>query len=220
MKNNIFERVLLKLRAMVLPTERDKVIAQWRADKGDEVLRVEYDLGNDSVVCDLGGYKGQWSSDIYSRYNCRIFVFEPVIGFAKNIKERFEKNPNIKVFPFALGASKRIETISLCDDASSFMRKGNSTTTIQVEDIAEILSVVLSNECDLMKINIEGAEYEVMQRLIETDWIKKIKNIQIQFHDVGPDSEQRMKSIWQELEKTHKITYQYKFVWENWQRNK
>jgi hypothetical protein len=39
---------------------------------------LEYDLNADSVCIDIGGYEGQWASDIFGRYGCTIHVFEPV----------------------------------------------------------------------------------------------------------------------------------------------
>ena len=68
----------------------------------------------------------------------------------------------------------------------------------------------------LMKINIEGAEYDLLVHLIETSYIGRINNIQIQFHDFVKDAEKRMIEIEEKLAKTHKLTYQYPFVWENW----
>jgi hypothetical protein len=56
-----------------------------------------------------------------------------------------------------------------------------------------------------------------LEHLIETEWIKKIKNIQIQFHDFVPHAEKHMKAIQEQLKKTHFLTYQYPWVWENWE---
>ena len=67
-----------------------------------------------------------------------------------------------------------------------------------------------------MKINIEGAEYDLLEHLIDTGLISNIHNIQVQFHDFVSNAEQRMIMLQKELEKTHGLTYQYPFVWENW----
>ena len=71
---------------------------------------------------------------------------------------------------------------------------------------------------DLMKMNIEGGEYDLLDHLIETGFIRNIENIQVQFHDFVPEAKQRMMKIQKELSKTHRLTYQYIFVWENWRR--
>jgi hypothetical protein len=41
-------------------------------------MRLEFDPSPDGVVLDVRGYEGQWASDIFARYGCRIHVFEPV----------------------------------------------------------------------------------------------------------------------------------------------
>ena len=43
-----------------------------------------------------------------------------------------------------------------------------------------------------MKINIEGGEYELLERLIAADLIRKIDDIQVQFHNFVPDAAARM----------------------------
>ncbi|MBU0533513.1 MAG: FkbM family methyltransferase [Candidatus Omnitrophica bacterium] len=214
----ILKKIITSLRVSMFPTEHDKEIKRWYSDGGDEKLRYNYDLDRDSLVMDMGGYKGQWASDIYASYNCRVLIFEPVKSFAEQIQRRFKNNPNIEVFCLALGKNRRQEIISLCDDGSSVYRDAPVKKTIQFEDVAEFFTKHDIKNIDLMKINIEGGEYELLPRLIETGLVNKIKNIQIQFHNVLTDSKAHMKRICSELSKTHKPTYQYKFVWENWVR--
>jgi len=216
--NLILKRIITRLRVSFFPTEDDKEYRRWLSDGGDEKLRYDYDLSSDSLVFDLGGYKGQWASDIYARYNCRILVFEPVKSFAVKIEERFRKNSKIEVFTFALGSSRRQEALFLSDDASSQYKKTGTKETIQFEDVSDFFAKHNIICIDLMKINIEGGEYELLPILFEKGFINKIKQIQIQFHNVGADSEENIKKIHHKLSQTHKPTYQYKFVWENWVR--
>ncbi len=200
--NSILRRIVIRLRVTLFPTEHDKDVERWFADDGDETLRFNYDLNNDSLVMDLGGYKGQWTSDIYARYNCRVLVFEPVKSFAERIEARFKKNPRIKVFCLALGENRRQEIIALGDDGSSVYRDNPEKETIQFEDVAEFFTKHNIKNIDLMKVNIEGGEYELLPRLFYAGLVSRIKNLQIQFHDIGPDSELRMEKICQELVKT------------------
>src|SRR5262249_51252950 len=73
-------------------------------------------------------------------------------------------------------------------------------------------------EVSLMKINIEGGEYDLLENLIATGLISRIRDIQVQFHMDIPDAERRMHAIQSRLAGTHRLTFQYPFVWENWQR--
>ena len=72
----------------------------------------------------------------------------------------------------------------------------------------------------LMKINIEGGEYELLERLVETGLIARVDDIQVQFHNFAADAAARMEQLQRAMRATHTPTYQYRFVWENWRRNR
>jgi FkbM family methyltransferase len=211
-----WHKVYRRVQRRLFPTERQKTVRRWCADDGDRKLRLNYYLDESSLVLDLGGYQGQWASDIFSMYCCRVVVFEPVKEFAEAIQKRFARNPRIEVLPFGLGARTRPERISLCKDGSSIYKVSPTSQEIQIRDIAEWLHEQEITAIDLMKINIEGGEYEVLDRLIETGLIRTIRNVQVQFHDIATDSNARMEQIQEQLSHTHAPTYQYRFVWENW----
>lgn len=212
----IFKQIKGYIQFKYFPTKHDKVYKKWVADGGDEKFRYNFLLTPNSYVFDLGGYKGQWASDIYSRYNCKIFVFEPVALFAQKIEERFKYNSNIKVFCFGLGADNRNERINIDEDGSSVFSKGDNSDEIRIVDAIEFLEEYKVDKIDLMKINIEGGEYELLERLISNGFIKNITQIQVQFHDILPDSFRRMKQIHNSLSSTHDNTFNYEFMWENW----
>ncbi len=217
----LFKKVINKLTGKVSsPSEHQLMLNKWWADGGDYELRFNYDLGEDSVVIDLGGYEGQWASDLFARYRCPIYIFEPISSFANRIRERFQKNDKIQVFPYGLGSSSRVETIHISADGSSIFGKSESKEEIELIDVKDWIEKNLINHrhIDLMKINIEGGEYELLDRLIETGLISFIDNVQVQFHDISTESEFRMERIQTGLMKTHEPTYQYKFVWDNWKR--
>ena len=65
-------------------------------------------------------------------------------------------------------------------------------------------------------VNIEGAEYELLEDLIRSNFISAIRMLQVQFHDFVDDAEPRMQAIQELLAGTHELTMQHRFVWENW----
>lgn len=67
-----------------------------------------------------------------------------------------------------------------------------------------------------MKINIEGGEYQVIPALIDSGFIKNIRDIQVQFHDFIENAMAQRSEIRNRLKETHYLTYDYLFVWENW----
>jgi FkbM family methyltransferase len=203
-------------RKIFLSKEEERVLP-WNQDQGDETYRVDYDLSGNSIVFDLGGYKGDWTSDIYSRYCCHIHVFEPVKLYADNIKKRFAKNCKITVYNFGLSEESREDSIYVDNSSSTIFKKTAHNQKIVLVKFIEFIEKNHISFIDLIKINIEGGEYELLEHLISTGYISKIKNLQIQFHDYFDDSEKRMRSIQDKLRKTHRLTYQFLFVWENWE---
>lgn len=217
-KNNLerLGRLFRKIKSELLPSEHDRIFKEWKRQGGDYHFRFNYNLSSDSVIMDLGGFEGQWASDIFSRYACNILIFEPSTSFAKNISERFKNNQKITIFPFGLGSRTRTERLYLCQDGSSIFKGSGSFEEIKILDALEWFSENKFDKIDLMKINIEGGEYELLERLIETNLIEKIQNIQIQFHRVHSTSEAKMNEIQRYLSRTHEQTYNFKFLWENW----
>jgi FkbM family methyltransferase len=209
----LFQRVYRKF----YPTPQEKVFRRWREDNGDKTLRLYYPLIKDSVVFDLGGYEGQWTSDIFAMYQCTVHVFEPVKEFADAIKKRFLHNEKIHVHSVGLSRSTGMSSINISDDGSSqFEIESQRRERVSFICFEEFLQNSQIDYIDLIKINIEGAEYDLMDYLISSEIILRIKNIQIQFHRFVPDAETKLMQLQERLRATHRLTYEYPFVWENW----
>ena len=193
-------------------------LVSWRRAQGDKSLRLAYDLNPTSVVFDLGGYEGQWASDIFAMYGCAIHVFEPVPEFARKIETRFARNAKITLHRFGLSNKTAAVRLSLNADGSSIFGAGAETMEVELVEAQAFLGQAGIARIDLMKINIEGAEYDLLDHLLDCGFVRQLGNIQVQFHDLLPDAEERMTQIQQRLQATHRLTYQFPFVWENWER--
>jgi FkbM family methyltransferase len=192
-------------------------LSNWFRDKGDDTHRLNYDLNNESIVFDIGGYEGDWSDKIYKKFSPHIYIFEPVKKYYNYISKKFEGIDNIKVFDF--GISNKNEYVSINDDgaSSSIILKGNKVETIYTKNINDVIKELNLKKIDLIKINIEGSEYDLLESITD-DNIILINNFQIQFHKIGDNYSLRRDNIRNRLSKTHKITFDYKFVWENWKK--
>lgn len=214
-------KTLKKVKNLLFPSVQFKRVQPWVKIDGDRTLRMFYDgLNEQSVIFDLGGFEGQWASDIYAIYNSNIYVFEPFKLYADKISNRFKKNAKIKVFDFGLGSIDRMDKLAVLSDSSSIFKQDRNADYVQIR-IKEMLSFLDENlvtNIDLLKINIEGAEYDVIEHLISSGFINNIRNIQVQFHDFVPNAKERMYKIQASLKETHNLTYQYEFVWENWEK--
>jgi len=218
-KNKIKEKLACFKKQVLLHVLRDRFLnahKKWVNDQGDKTLRLDYDLAPDSVVFDLGGYEGDFAQNIYDKYGCTIYIFEPVKKFYENIIKRFDNNKKVQVFNFGLSdASGEVEINMSADGTSVFVDSANKETII-LKDIVLFLDKEKLQKIDLMKINIEGGEFQVVSALIKNNLIKNIINLQVQFHIFIKDAESRRDEIRSKFKQTHKLTYDYWFVWENW----
>lgn len=198
-------------------TKQHERVKAWYADNGDATLRIDYPLNKKSLVFDVGGYEGNWASEIYCKYGSEIYIFEPVSTFYCKINSRFSENEHVQLFNFGLGGKNEQIKIGISQDASSIYKTSqNFHQEISIIDISDFIIERGITKIDLMKINIEGGEYDLLDSLIQSGLHKIVDNFQIQFHDFVPNAEARMKKIHEGLQKSHKLTYQYQFVWENW----
>jgi FkbM family methyltransferase len=197
---------------------REAQQAEWYALDGDRTLRVVYPLDANAVVVDAGGYHGDWAAEIVARYACPVEVFEPVDSFVELLERRFAANPLVTIHPFGLGA--RDETIELHVErgASSAVMRPFGSVPERGELRDAVAWLAASPPVDLMKVNIEGGEYDLLERLLEEGLMKRIRFLQVQFHDGLPDAEPRMRRIQAQLERTHTLSWRYEWVWESWER--
>lgn len=193
------------------------LIDKWNLAEGDRVLRTNYDLNDKSIVFDIGGFCGTWATDIFCMHGSNILIFEPVPHFYDTIKYKFSNNNKVKLFNYGLSESDQTIEMEVKGDASSIYKNtGGNFIEVKMVDIANHLSEY--EKIDLMKINIEGGEYDLLDRIIELDATNKIENIQVQFHNFVPDCKNRRNNIRDKLKLTHEITYEFEFVWENWKK--
>ena len=199
-----------------------QLLEKWYKDDPHNIKKSTFShLSEKSIVFDLGGYEGQWTSDIYSRYNCNIFVFEPVSAYANLIKDRFIQNSKIHVFDYGLASSAQKVPISVDEFASSIINskiKSKNTEIIELIDFKEFMVQHQIDSIDLIKINIEGAEYDLLEYLLNKNIINNIQILLIQFHNFSKDAHIKMKRIQERMAVTHHQVYDYPFVWNCWQK--
>jgi FkbM family methyltransferase len=198
------------------------IIDFFRVNLSHDIVSKSDLLNSSSIVIDVGGELGGFAIKIYEKYTSIIYIFEPHPDCVKILKEKFTDN-KIRIFSYGLGSKNQIARLSSREMGSSIYEKSpgyekSYKFEIEIRDIKEIFSELSLDDVDLIKINIEGGEYELLPRMIETGIINKCKIIRIQFHDWFPDSFAMRKRIVKQLAKTHNIEWSYPMVWESWIR--
>jgi FkbM family methyltransferase len=216
--------LLFNVGEKIYQSDYERSRNRWYSDGCESTKRIDFpELDENSLVYDLGGWKGDWASDIYSKYKSKICIFEVVSDYADFIKDRFQKNSDINVFKFGLGKSDEIISLYLGKEGSSAFKNNNTTSNAQKIEIYDVNNYFINNDIDkisLMKINIEGGEYDLMDRILQKNLQSKIEMFFIQFHDFVDNAELRRQSIRTKLEITHDLIFDYPFVWESWKLKK
>ena len=105
----------------------------------------------------------------------------------------------------------------LAGDASGvFSAAEGKRISVLLRDADEFLRETGVSRWDLVKLNIEGGEYGLLEHLIETGAIRKMCHLQVQFHLHVPGAKERYRRIARQLRRTHKLQWRYPFVWESW----
>lgn len=220
---SIFHLISQKIYPKIYKKSKSKFeleLEKWNKVRGDQHLRLDYPMKPESIVIDLGGYEGDWASQIYAMYQSSIYVFEPHPTYFNRIKYKFRNNDKIRAYEFGL-ASKDMKMRINSDEFSSsaFVNKNDSTLVeIQLNSFTHFMEENNITNINLLKINIEGGEFDLLLHLIKQDWLKHIVNIQIQFHEFVDNAVSMRNDIRETLHKTHELTYDYEFVWESWKR--
>lgn len=191
-------------------------VQRFFSDYGDTTVRLNYDLNENSIVFDLGFYMGDFTEKIINKYDCFVYGYEPIQKYYDASLHKFQNNPKIKIFNYGLG--NFTETVKITDSADSssiYQEAFGDFEVINIIDISDEISNIKIKKIDLMKINIEGSEYTLLDRMIKSGIIEIVDNLQIQFHKEHETKITR-DYIQSHLKNTHNLTYNYSYVWENW----
>jgi FkbM family methyltransferase len=157
-------------------------VDRWYQDNGDNTLRLNYPLNENSIVFDCGGYKGDFADKIYNKYNCNVYIFEPYYPLYNLIVDRFSNKEKIKVYNYAIFDQTMDSKILYLDDASilSDVKTNDDNTKdehlVRLKSFVEVYTELKINVIDLLKINVEGSEFNILQNVFDNNLQYKINN--------------------------------------------
>lgn len=146
-------------------------------------------LNENSIVYSFGiGEDISFDEEIISKHKCKVFGFDPTpksIEWIKkyNISENFFfKNYGIssitgKVDFYLPKNSNHVSGSSVIQDNVN----SNEKIEVEMKTLTDIMIELGHNQIDVLKMDIEGAEYEVLENIINSNI--KIHQILVEFHD-------------------------------------
>jgi FkbM family methyltransferase len=175
----------------------------------------KHDLTRESLIVDIGSYKGKWLYHMNQLYSCKCIGVEPITEYATESSTlAFNNECLINNFGLTVGVDKKVR-MSFEEDASSILKESSSKNSLEVQVVnAKHFFNKIINNIDVLQINAEGLEYELIPYMIKNYLLNNVKHIQIQFHDIDLNSEHNMDECIDLLEQNGFITkFNYPFVW-------
>ena len=142
---------------------------------------------NPKVIFDIGGNIGITVIYLASIFpNAKIYTFEPLPDNFEILKKNIQKYDNIEAFNIGLGSKNGNFKVYLSDDSENFGgvsfypdpigNNSDSYISCEVKNINEMMEKLNIESIDLIKIDTEGAEYDILMALHEkilrnTSWI-------------------------------------------------
>ncbi len=183
-------------------------------------LLVDFMLPPNAVILDVGAFVGEWSAGIAPTGASRILAFEPSSRSREDLDMVARTLPVIEVLPYGLAGTDATAELALDGPASSVFDadQGNGTETIELRDVVRALEELDVDHIDLLKINIEGGEFDLLERLLEANWLPRVDRVMVQFHEWHPNAHLRRAAIRRQLRTTHVPSWNYPWLWELWIR--
>ena len=184
----------------------------------DEKRLFDIELKPNSIIFDVGGYEGNFTERLLAKNPKSFFyIFEPIYQFYKNIKKKFENGNNIYVFPVGLSDEDKNIPLEVNFDRTTHSGEFNLDGQFELSNLKSISNFIIEKKIehiDLLKLNVEGAEYEILNNLISKNLIGKVNTLLIQFHLNESADYKRYKTLKKKILKTHKSEFNSIFVWE------
>jgi FkbM family methyltransferase len=145
------------------------------------------DLTPDSVVAEVGGYKGRWALQIAERYRPRLFVFEPQTWAAEVCRAAL--GDAATVLNYGLGVEDVEHGMGEWEtDGCSFV-KSSTVGPVHfglIREIGAAFNRLGITTVDLLLMNIEGYEYMLLPHMLDHGILPR--RLMVQFHGSDADT--------------------------------
>ena len=167
----------------------------------EEYKKENFEIKSNDVIIDVGAHIGLFT--IYASQFCtngKIYSFEPIVDNYELLLENIKLNnlDNVKSFNQAISNSNEPIKLFLNDDESGHSMFSQSSKSIIVDSISlqKFFDENQIKHCNFLKLDCEGAEYEIIKNL-PFEYFQKIDKLVIEYHmaDLHPEFLIELKEI-------------------------
>ena len=158
----------------------------------------EYDIENfkintNDMIIDIGAHIGLFSLLVSQLCKTgKILSFEPVRENFDLLVSNLKLNHVENVLPFNMAVSKNSGRLDLFlnndQSAHSIFSKSSESINVESTSLQKIFDENKISSCKLLKLDCEGAEYQIIDSL-PSEYLDKIQNIVMEYHlaDTKPE---------------------------------
>jgi FkbM family methyltransferase len=178
------------------------------------------------VALDVGSYDGHWARSVHDRYGATVYSFEPDPAALEQVRAHLAGSARAHVMPFGLAARDAVVALAQAGPGSTTCLDGleradpttpaPATVDVELRDVKRVFDELSLDHVDFVSMNIEGGEYDVLERLVETGYVARCRTLQVQFHEWVPGAHPRRRRLHRALRRTHRLEWSYPFIWERW----
>ena len=132
---------------------------------------------SNTIVYDVGlGEDTSWDEGLIQKYNLQIFGFDPTPKSALHVDQTFPARTHFHYLKEGLSTRKETKTFTKPKNANHVsMRAGDvkglgATIDVKVNTIENWMKANGHTHIDVLKIDIEGSEYDVLEDFIQRDY--------------------------------------------------
>ena len=180
----IFEtKTGLKIKIRTNSTDLMALTNLWMIN---EYCVEDFQIAKNDTIIDVGAHIGLFSL-LVSQFckTGKIFSFEPISDNFNLLMSNLKLNHTENIHPFNLAVSKNTSSVDLFlssdQSAHSIFSSDSESTTVKSISLQRILDENKISSCKLLKLDCEGAEYEIIDSL-PLEYFDKIENIAIEYH--------------------------------------
>ena len=187
----IFEtKTDLKIKIRVRSTDLMALTNVWMIN---EYEIEDFEINANDTVIDIGAHIGLFSLLVSQLCKTgKILSFEPISENFDLLVSNLKLNHVNNVLPFNLAVSKNLGRLELFlnndQSAHSIFSKNLKPISVESTSLQKIFDENKISSCKLLKLDCEGAEYEIIDSL-PPECFDKIQNMAIEYHlaDTKPE---------------------------------
>lgn len=182
---------------------------------GDQKFRYGSDCKRNGIILDVGAFEGEFAK-FHADTADMVICFETNDVAVSALRKRFSNYDNIRIYDFGIG-SKTFRGRMVGEGPGAHI-VFDDTADVIIRDVASVFEELNLNDVALMKVNIEGGEFDLIEALCDNGLIQNIQEIHIQAHDFADKYLNNYLSMHRRLSTHFHLIRSFPYVWDFWIR--